>query len=148
MRFAGPQIDLALVDDPVATKAAAVLKNVEAAPKIQPVGQRNGGLRARTQRRKPHPQANVTGVSLGDRKSTRLNSSHTVISYAVFCLKKKKNTKARLGKHTEVEHVASEDVGSVNADAGPARQVRENLIENTIKNTIVDSRSEARVETN
>src|SRR5438034_3280904 len=28
--------------------------------------------------------------SLTDRKSTRLNSSHTVISYAVFCLKKKK----------------------------------------------------------
>src|SRR5947207_9788375 len=27
---------------------------------------------------------------LRDRKSTRLNSSHTVISYAVFCLKKKK----------------------------------------------------------
>src|SRR5438034_4438275 len=32
-------------------------------------------------------------VAIGDRKSTRLNSSHTVISYAVFCLKKKKNTK-------------------------------------------------------
>src|SRR2546430_4848318 len=29
-----------------------------------------------------------------DRKSTRLNSSHSQISYAVFCLKKKKNTKA------------------------------------------------------
>src|SRR5256885_12370671 len=29
----------------------------------------------------------------GDRKSTRLNSSHLVISYAVFCLKKKNNTK-------------------------------------------------------
>src|SRR5260221_9392137 len=28
-----------------------------------------------------------------DRKSTRLNSSHTVISYAVFCLKKKKKIK-------------------------------------------------------
>src|SRR5437588_8278902 len=28
-----------------------------------------------------------------DRKSTRLNSSHTVISYAVFCLKKKTNTR-------------------------------------------------------
>src|SRR5699024_11525532 len=28
----------------------------------------------------------------GDRKSTRLNSSHVSISYAVFCLKKKKNT--------------------------------------------------------
>src|SRR5256885_1294045 len=31
----------------------------------------------------------------GDRKSTRLNSSHLVISYAVFCLKKKKKTKIR-----------------------------------------------------
>src|SRR5438034_1849970 len=30
-----------------------------------------------------------------DRKSTRLNSSHTVISYAVFCLKKKKNKYTR-----------------------------------------------------
>src|SRR5690606_39477148 len=29
----------------------------------------------------------------GDRKSTRLNSSHVKISYAVFCLKKKKKTK-------------------------------------------------------
>src|SRR5260221_6905314 len=32
----------------------------------------------------------------GDRKSTRLNSSHTVISYAVFCLKKKKIRNTRL----------------------------------------------------
>src|SRR5260221_5890342 len=31
-------------------------------------------------------------VQNADRKSTRLNSSHTVISYAVFCLKKKKRT--------------------------------------------------------
>src|SRR5256885_13075613 len=31
-----------------------------------------------------------------DRKSTRLNSSHLVISYAVFCLKKKKSTKRRV----------------------------------------------------
>src|SRR5438034_8788157 len=33
-----------------------------------------------------------------DRKSTRLNSSHTVISYAVFCLKKKKNKKQHAAK--------------------------------------------------
>src|SRR5215204_6874237 len=33
---------------------------------------------------------------LRDRKSTRLNSSHTVISYAVFCLKKKKKKAKRL----------------------------------------------------
>src|SRR5204863_7601641 len=31
-----------------------------------------------------------------DRKSTRLNSSHVEISYAVFCLKKKKETKSRV----------------------------------------------------
>src|SRR3989449_7303122 len=34
-------------------------------------------------------------VSTGDRKSTRLNSSHGYISYAVFCLKKKKKQKER-----------------------------------------------------
>src|SRR3712207_7368005 len=33
---------------------------------------------------------NVVRVAIGDRKSTRLNSSHANISYAVFCLKKKK----------------------------------------------------------
>src|SRR5256885_6694619 len=34
----------------------------------------------------------LAGCATSDRKSTRLNSSHLVISYAVFCLKKKKNT--------------------------------------------------------
>src|SRR5436305_12072834 len=34
---------------------------------------------------------NMTPPSSADRKSTRLNSSHVRISYAVFCLKKKKN---------------------------------------------------------
>src|SRR2546426_8769382 len=33
----------------------------------------------------------LLGLGGADRKSTRLNSSHLVISYAVFCLKKKKN---------------------------------------------------------
>src|SRR2546427_12648502 len=39
------------------------------------------------------PIQTVVGVidAVGDRKSTRLNSSHSQISYAVFCLKKKKN---------------------------------------------------------
>src|SRR5947207_12419955 len=46
---------------------------------------------------RPERPAGVRGLETdhgdlfrGDRKSTRLNSSHTVISYAVFCLKKKK----------------------------------------------------------
>src|SRR5689334_24121142 len=51
-----------------------------------------GALRQLVHSRRAHP-----GVELGhrdrDRKSTRLNSSHSSISYAVFCLKKKKKKK-------------------------------------------------------
>src|SRR5438309_8053515 len=36
-----------------------------------------------------------------DRKSTRLNSSHSSISYAVFCLKKKKKNKRHITKFTK-----------------------------------------------
>src|SRR2546422_8208790 len=39
------------------------------------------------------------GIDFQDRKSTRLNSSHGYISYAVFCLKKKKNTPRRSSQH-------------------------------------------------
>src|SRR2546421_2900956 len=38
-------------------------------------------------------------ISKVDRKSTRLNSSHDQISYAVFCLKKKKKKKRNAPKH-------------------------------------------------
>src|SRR5256885_12265696 len=38
------------------------------------------------------PTSSFPSMIQGDRKSTRLNSSHLVISYAVFCLKKKKTT--------------------------------------------------------
>src|SRR5256885_3993701 len=44
------------------------------------------------------------GVVVGDRKSTRLNSSHLVISYAVFCLKKKNRL---IGKFTIAEGFVS-----------------------------------------
>src|SRR2546430_11429709 len=56
------------------------------------------GLRRRTCRRSSSSpgSSEVTSTSCnasrGDRKSTRLNSSHSQISYAVFCLKKKKKT--------------------------------------------------------
>src|SRR5258708_23414477 len=46
--------------------------------------------------------SNMTGSQL-DRKSTRLNSSHQIISYAVFCLKKKKKiSKAEIQKFREM----------------------------------------------
>src|SRR5688500_20072939 len=48
----------------------------------------------------PHRHAGDGDELNADRKSTRLNSSHLVISYAVFCLKKKKNN-ATPTKHRE-----------------------------------------------
>src|SRR5574344_2812881 len=52
-----------------------------------------------------YPQASVFPDSVEkdwptDRKSTRLNSSHQIISYAVFCLKKKKNTNTAIQVRT------------------------------------------------
>src|SRR3712207_7414509 len=52
---------------------------------------RDGRDRGRGQR-PGHPVPRRGGGRPADRKSTRLNSSHANISYAVFCLKKKKST--------------------------------------------------------
>src|SRR2546422_4578469 len=51
---------------------------------------------ARASRSFRRPAGGARCVRSGDRKSTRLNSSHGYISYAVFCLKKKK-------KYTRIE---------------------------------------------
>src|SRR5947209_16142506 len=59
-------------------------------------GLRSDGICNRAARRRMgHPD----GARL-DRKSTRLNSSHANISYAVFCLKKKKKTKKTKHNYT------------------------------------------------
>src|SRR5215204_4486107 len=47
------------------------------------------------------PQRRAAAAAGSDRKSTRLNSSHTVISYAVFCLKKKKTIGWGSGSHRD-----------------------------------------------
>src|SRR5207249_10072785 len=47
-------------------------------------------VRLRSRRCSPHRRPGHQPVHQADRKSTRLNSSHVSISYAVFCLKKKK----------------------------------------------------------
>src|SRR2546422_7291706 len=49
------------------------------------------GLPSRNSSEAPPPVETWVSLSARDRKSTRLNSSHGYISYAVFCLKKKKN---------------------------------------------------------
>ena len=54
-------------------------------------GQQRGGAPKQRPAIAVHEVGAAEGRSPEDRKSTRLNSSHLVISYAVFCLKKKKN---------------------------------------------------------
>src|SRR2546426_4768404 len=53
-------------------------------------GGRVGSLRGIRPASRRGVRRRARGGDKGDRKSTRLNSSHLVISYAVFCLKKKK----------------------------------------------------------
>src|SRR5688572_31327243 len=52
------------------------------------------------------PTATATEAAQ-DRKSTRLNSSHSQISYAVFCLKKKKQTKFQI-PNTQLNHAPTD----------------------------------------
>src|SRR5690606_42164503 len=61
-------------------------------------GGRHRGAAAPLRRRGDGPARGLRGVAPAglDRKSTRLNSSHVKISYAVFCLKKKKKIKSGL----------------------------------------------------
>src|SRR2546426_12682958 len=67
-----------------------------ASPRRRGRRDRRPALAREGKRHRDHPQEPcVPSLAFQDRKSTRLNSSHLVISYAVFCLKKKKN------KHTE-----------------------------------------------
>src|SRR5438034_6178319 len=59
-----------------------------------PRGLRRGGTARRLEPRSVVDRSD-SRLLLPDRKSTRLNSSHTVISYAVFCLKKKNEKRQR-----------------------------------------------------
>src|SRR3989449_5444624 len=72
-------------------------------------------------RRAPSP-------SRRDRKSTRLNSSHGYISYAVFCLKTKKRTCFLLGSHPAVRQRVREEVGRVLGDRLPTSEDVPHLI--------------------
>src|SRR2546429_3782962 len=53
------------------------------------------------------------GTNLLDRKSTRLNSSHGYISYAVFCLKKKKNQRLTITRSDAGSTITSASVSAL-----------------------------------
>src|SRR2546426_2874250 len=62
------------------------------------IGQKRSTVASVVEKLKEHGAMDysIVLVASADRKSTRLNSSHLVISYAVFCLKKKKKTKKNI----------------------------------------------------
>src|SRR5258708_24625178 len=51
------------------------------------------------------PLSQIDAEGIADRKSTRLNSSHQIISYAVFCFKKKKELANHLPPHPRLRAV-------------------------------------------
>src|SRR2546430_5074287 len=57
--------------------------------------------RSYSRRRRRHPRQTRSPDVCSDRKSTRLNSSHSQISYAVFCLKKKKKKQTTAASYTQ-----------------------------------------------
>src|SRR5258708_26415653 len=67
-------------------------------PAARTASEHPGGRRQLRESAFRNAAAREAGPPREDRKSTRLNSSHQIISYAVFCLKKKKQ-----GQHTR-EH--------------------------------------------
>src|SRR2546427_4196110 len=56
-----------------------------------------------------HSSHHPSGPCTTDRKSTRLNSSHSQISYAVFCLKKKKPPKSDRQPYRTAKHISQTD---------------------------------------
>src|SRR5438034_6983924 len=74
---------------PISPDVVEVVGEDEVGAAAQPVPEPALDLREKLHADQPADAAAVEGQQSLDRKSTRLNSSHTVISYAVFCLKKK-----------------------------------------------------------
>src|SRR5438552_11482845 len=84
----------------------------DALPICTPCG---GGCPRRTDGRSNRCARRTRAIrsSIRDRKSTRLNSSHQIISYAVFCLKKKTNNATTLyERHADRLSVASSSLPS------------------------------------
>src|SRR5260221_10678857 len=83
-------------------------------PTMTPVGQRLACVDSSSTSTMPGRSSSNDS----DRKSTRLNSSHTVISYAVFCLKKKK----KCNQIETVKFEGLEDVSPRREDTLPQQQ--------------------------
>src|SRR3712207_7599145 len=82
------------------------IRSDEALPQSEAVFVRRSEIAVRKSSSQPQPfLCRGTRVDLEDRKSTRLNSSHANISYAVFCLKKKNITTTL--KSTSQRHIAT-----------------------------------------
>src|SRR3989449_1257556 len=100
VRTSAPDSSLPAPGTRVNPSYAAVMPKIVAGSNVGPAIQAASGahhFRFIGIEAKPLPGAKTFRIiELGDRKSTRLNSSHGYISYAVFCLKKKKKSRANI----------------------------------------------------
>src|SRR5439155_9301137 len=76
---------------------------------------RSRGLHVTRWYRALAPSISATEAAKIDRKSTRLNSSHVAISYAVFCLKKKKTRRLMGANGIEAEYQAMRQLANLHS---------------------------------
>src|SRR5437773_8548315 len=92
MRALGPSFSLFFLFNPPSPSEIYTLSLHDALPIYSPSLRRSPGMARGRRGREDHGLEQHDRSGDGDRKSTRLNSSHITISYAVFCLKKKKRS--------------------------------------------------------
>src|SRR5437899_7346802 len=80
---------------PISARRHSAHVAIAAVTLVVAFGVRLAAAESQTQSGTWAPTGAMTQPRWGDRKSTRLNSSHLGISYAVFCLKKKSSTPSR-----------------------------------------------------
>src|SRR5438034_8264343 len=102
LRTRGSRINPAIRASPVTSRSRAipetaqfVTERTKRAGEKRVVDRLRVAIHAAKRRKSRDIRKFVALVRILDRKSTRLNSSHTVISYAVFCLKKKRSPSRR-----------------------------------------------------
>src|SRR5260221_4523744 len=93
-------IEIARIEEVIARHGKRYLERIYTSAELAQCGKRTESLAGRFAAKEA--TAKALGCGIGeDRKSTRLNSSHTVISYAVFCLRSEEHT-SELQSHSDI----------------------------------------------
>src|SRR5205814_10009327 len=83
------QLPLPMFDNSAMDGYAVIARDCKKGTRLRVIGEQPAGVARKLRVSNGEAVRIFTGAPIPDRKSTRLNSSHLGISYAVFCLKKK-----------------------------------------------------------